>query len=199
MKKGLTRYNFRRFDFPGFTLIEAVLVIFVFSIVFLIISNLFIGQNNLYNFFMTEVRSGQAARLAMDRMVETSRQAEVVLDSHDFSGTVYASGPQVMVARLKSVDAGDEFITNSFDYVAYYLDSGNPRRLLEKLEANASSKRLSATRVLANNVYYLNFSYTPSSFSSAKEILISITAAEKYKNSTSSTILTATAKLRDKN
>lgn len=192
---------YKRFEFcaaEGFTLVEILVVITIFAAVGIVITNLFIGHNNLYYFSSAEVNGDSQARLAMDRMVGMTREAESIVASRLFSGTVFSSGASTLVERLKTVNSSNDFVTGSYDYVVYYLDSLDPSKLMETVEAGPQSRRVSSTRLLANNVQNLNFVYTPSDLSSAKTITIGLLIRSQLRNSTSTVDLSSSVKIRGK-
>ena len=179
----------------GFTLVELVVVVALFSITAFLVANLFLGQNSLYQYYTAEIGTGRSERLALDRIVSITRQAESILSSRTFSGTTYTTDSQTLILRLKTVNPSNDFVPATFDYIVWYRDAGNPRKLVETIEADSQSRLLSTARVLADNITGLSFTYDNASVSLAREVTVSLAANESFKNSSSTIESVASAKL----
>lgn len=185
--------------FSGFTLVEVVVVLAISSIVGLVLVNIFLGHADLFRFFNAEVNSGSAARLVADRMVSLIREAESVQASHDFSGQLRQSTPDELVLRLKTVNASDAFVIGAYDYVAFYRDGDDPRRLMETIQADAASRRASGTRVLAENLEILNLAYDNPTIQDAREVTLELRMAEDFRQTSATSTVKTVVKLRNRN
>lgn len=182
----------------GFTLVEVIVVIFIFVLMSIAITSLFIGQNSLYQFYTAEVASEGSARRIVNRVTELVRTSESVLSSYDFGGTVHSSGSDTLVLRLPTVDSSDQILTNTFDYVVYYLDPSDNTKLFEKMEADGQSQRGSVTRLLSESIDNVLFTYDNVDFDKVSEVGLAIETLETFKNTVATTTLDILVKLRNR-
>ena len=182
----------------GFTLVEAIIIIFIFVLASIAITNLFIGQNSLYQFYTAEVASEGSARRIINRVTELVRASESVLTSHDFGGTVYSSDVDTLVLRLQAVDSSDQILANTFDYAVYYLDPSDDTKFFEKIEADSLSQRKSATRLLSESSDNVLFTYDDVDFDRVTEVGFTIDTLETFKNRVATTTLDTLIKLRNR-
>lgn len=179
-------------------MVETVIVISIFAIASLALIEIFLGHNDLFRLSRASVNTNAASRMIADRIVSSVREADQVLAAHDFSGVTYSSGPDTLVLRIKSVDASNDFISGAFDYIAYYLDPTDSRKLNEIIEASASSRRLSATRLLSEAVEGLNFVYDNPDYSLVTKVDLAIILAEDFRQTSATSTVKVRAKLRNR-
>lgn len=185
--------------FLGFTLVEVVVVLGIFSIAGAVLVNIFLGHFSLFRFFTAEVNSGSSARLAADRMIALIREADSVLASYDFSGQLHESDSSELVLRLKTVNNSEDFITDAFDYATFYRDSVDPRRLMETIQADTESRRPSATRVLAENLEVFDLVYDNVDPLQVQEITLELRMVEAFRQTSSTSTVKTIVKLRNRN
>lgn len=183
----------------GFTLVETLVVIAIFSIVSVAITGIFRGHSDLYRLFDAEARAGTASRMIADRMLYSIREADMVLASHDFAGIIHASGADELVLRIKTVDAAGNFIPGSFDYLAYYRDSAAPEKLFEIIDASSGSRRNSGTRQLADVTREVSLTYNTSDFAAVKTVDVKVVAAANFRQTAATSTVRIIGKLRNKN
>jgi prepilin-type N-terminal cleavage/methylation domain-containing protein len=164
----------------GFTLVEMVIVIALLSLLLLAFLNLFDNHGKLFNFESGRIRTTSGTRFAMSELQKYTLQAESVLVSATVNGTSYSSSSSVMVLRLPSVDASNNAIDSTWDYVAFYLTGTN---LYRTVEANGSSVRASGTKLLSDTVSSLSFTYNSADFTQVNQIDVDLTSQLQIKNS----------------
>ena len=183
----------------GFTLIEITILLSLFTVVVFALVVILLGNNNLFGFLRTAVLSGQGGRLAADRVLMQTREADAVVANRVFSGQSYNSGENTLILEMKTVDSANEFISGSFDYAVYHLNPTKPNQLIEEVEAAPGSRRASQTRILTDQVLSLSFAYDQPNPQNAHEVTLRLVTSAQYKSSSSTIPLMVSAKLRDKN
>lgn len=143
----------------GFTLLEVVITISIFLIMFLALVSFFVSSNSTFNYDKGFVDTASGAEQVMTAVSQNVIQADQVVASHAFSSGTYATGTTTLVLELPSVDASGSTISGSSDYVAVY-QSGTSA--YERIEANASSARKTATKLLTDKLSSLSFTYDAS-------------------------------------
>jgi|GEM_PF-512346 len=140
----------------GFTLVETLIIVVIASLLMMALFSLFEWHSSMYKYQQALVRVTGSARASLQAMDLYVRQAGAVLSSHDFNGTVYNSGPSVLVLQLPSVDDNGDVLAGKSDYIVFYAD-GN--RLMQRVQADASSARVSITKQLSDTLDSLTLTY----------------------------------------
>jgi prepilin-type N-terminal cleavage/methylation domain-containing protein len=179
----------------GFTIIEVIIVLGVSTILMLGLFTLFDWHQKVYVQEEATVRTVGDARSTLNSMGRYIAQGSSILVSHDFNGTVYTTGGNVLVLEVPSVNSSDEIIPATYDYVAYYLDSGNIHQVID---AGSGSTRLSGTKKLASNVLSFSLTYNNGTPSQASNVTIDLQTQITTRNGNVTTHVTDTIFLRNK-
>ncbi|MBX4204984.1 MAG: prepilin-type N-terminal cleavage/methylation domain-containing protein [Candidatus Doudnabacteria bacterium] len=163
----MTPKNYSR----GFTLVETLVVLFIFSLGIVIIFDMFLAQNRLYRTQTAQLNITSSVRFALDDIDNYGRQAHRTLASY----STYTAGPQTLILEIGSVNSSGRLISGTYDHVVYYLTSGSLTRVVIP---DASSTRPSSTRVVAVNVTALTFTYNNADYTSVTQVDTSLTCAE---------------------
>ncbi len=180
----------------GFTLIEVVIVIGIFSLLMIALLDLFDWHNKIFLLERADTEATGSARTAMNNMTENISQASSVVTSHTFGSTTYTTGTNTLVLQIPSYNSSGNIITGTYDYVAYYK-SGNA--LYQILEAGSGSARKANTKQLATNAATLTFTTDyPLDVAQATNVIIDLqTQATIRGNNTSTAHVTNTIFLRN--
>lgn len=161
----------------AFTLLEVVIVLALFSVMFLAVIRFFVNYNTSYIFERAVTNSSSSAGTLMSEIQNAALPADQVLTSHSFGGTTYSSATSTLVLELPSIDSAGVIIAGDYDYIAFYTDG---TRAYEIVEANASSGRASRTRLLSDSLNALTFSYDNASFPSVTNVTVDVTTQAAY-------------------
>lgn len=165
----------------AFTLVETVIVIALFVIVML-------GVTQLYTIF-GQVIVGQSSIISItldgSAIVDTVRvaslQANQVVQSHTFSGISYNSGTTTAIFELPAIDVSGAIIPNTFDYIGIYASSTTVYRAVD---AAVGSSRTSGTKTLTDSLSALTFTYDNPSFPSVTSVIVNATTSAVVKGQT---------------
>jgi prepilin-type N-terminal cleavage/methylation domain-containing protein len=148
----------------GFTLIEAVIVVALLGVMMVVITQFFLGSNELYNSQNAELDVNFASRNGLDDIDASVRQATQVMEFYD----THASGPTVLILEVPAINVSNQIIPAVFDYIVYFLD-GNVLNKQIYVDP-ASSRRAEATRGVAHNITTLTFTYNDPNFVQVTEV-----------------------------
>lgn len=179
----------------GFTIIEVIIVLAVSSILMLGLFTLFDWHQKVYVLEEATVRTVTDARSTLNNMGRYIAQSSNILPSHDFNGTVFTTGGNVLVLEIPSVNSSDEIIPATYDYIAYYLDSG---LIHQVIDAGSGSTRLDGTKKLAENVLSFSLSYNNGTPSQASIVTIDLQTSIATRNGDVATSVSDTIFLRNK-
>ena len=178
----------------GFTLVEVVIVIFLFTLVMLAVVDLFISFNTSYSKQVANIGTAQSAAAFMNEVQRDVLQANSVAASHLYSGTTYTSDASTLVLTLPSVDASGNVVATMYDYAIFYLTGSTTYRIMD---VDASSARAPGSKKLSDVMSYLTFTYNNVTPSSATNVTVDATTSATVKTQTFQTHLTQQIYLRN--
>lgn len=168
----------------GFTLIDVMIGISIFSLIAITMSLLLRKTYQTYaleTFTAGNILEGQSALLRISRL---TRQALEISDSYE----LYATGPQVLILKMAGIDNQQLIVPLTYDYVIYRQNPDNPQKLQEIVIAATQSSRKSATRNIGGNLSSWSLEFRDPSgqllqnnYSTAKEVTIKITQEKTTK------------------
>ena len=139
----------------GFTLVDLQFAVVIGALTL-------VAALSLYTFYWRTFVIGNTvldvysnSRIALEMISRDIRWATQVEESYTSGGTTYTTGDNVLVLMVPSIDASDNCIPSTYDYIIYQLQSGNLYRIVCKA---ASSARLSENRIVARYCTSLTFS-----------------------------------------
>jgi prepilin-type N-terminal cleavage/methylation domain-containing protein len=174
----------------GFTLIEVVLVIVLFTMLSLAVMDMYSGQNKIFNFQSSELIITNDARMALDEIDNYVRGSNRVLAAYD----TYTTGASTLILQMHSLDATGIMIPGTFDTVLFYMDGS---KLMRKLIPDASSSRQASEKMLADNVTSLTFTYNNADISLVTEVSEEIALSHSSATATRSITVSSKAILRN--
>ncbi len=173
----------------GFTLIEVIIVIGIFSFLMVALLNLFEWHNKVYFQERAEVQTTDGTRQAFNSMTKYIAQASHILSSITFGSTNYTTDNHTLVLQLPAFDSNGNIISNGSDYVIYYLANNS---LYQLIQTNGSSARHAGTKLLSENVSSLSFTYNNASPAAADTVTVDLQTQASVRN-----VSTVTSHLND--
>jgi len=86
--------------------------------------------------------------------------------------------------QIPAVDSSGNVIINTWDYAAFYVDNG---KLFRVVEANAASSRQSGSRLLAESLLSISFTYDNANMSLVRRVDADIQTRQIGRSFTAST------------
>ena len=173
----------------GFSLMELVVVIGIFAVCSVILTALFIGQNRMYETETAELNITSDARTVFDDVDNYVRQSIRVISSY----SSYTTGPQVLILQVQSVNASNQLVAGTYDYIVYYLTGTNFNRTIFP---DPASSRPAVTKQLASRINSLAFTYNNADYSLVTAVTTDLTAQQDVGFQTRSITLSSKSKIR---
>ncbi len=151
----------------GLTLIEAIVTIAIFIVISAALWSFYV---NYYQVFHTQqglVSVAGSASAAANELQNAIWQADQILVSHTFSGTVYNTGQNTLVLELPSIDSSGNIVSAKYDYMVFYATSTH---LYKLVQADGQSSRPSGFRQLSDTVSTFTFTYNNADLTQANKI-----------------------------
>lgn len=182
----------------GLSLLEAIIYIFIATLIIAVISEIFINQSSLgqKRTYQSDVELNASAGI---EVIKTAIQgAGTVVASRTFGGTAYTSDANTLILELPSIDASDDIVVGSYDYVVFFLDPSDPTLLKATTEAAAGSARQSSTRIISSFVSSAEFRYNKVNTADSTSIDATIATEKTLGTQIFSAKATAKVNLRNK-
>lgn len=138
----------------GFSFIEAIFASAILAFVLVAFVVLYINFFKFYNRQQAEMKLGDSARNAVKELQNAALQADKIVASHSFSGTVYVTDQDTLVLEIPSIDGSGNVISGKHDYAVFYKTVEN---LYKLTEADAASSRPDSLKQLSESVVTLTF------------------------------------------
>ncbi len=151
----------------GFTLIETMVTIAIFILVSLALGYFYVYYYKIFHTQQALISVAGSASLAANELQNAVLQADQILVSHNFSGTVYNTGQNILVLELPSIDGSGNIVSGKYDYLVFYATSTH---LYKLVQANAQSSRPSGSRQLSDTVSTFTFTYNNGDLTQADKI-----------------------------
>lgn len=165
----------------GFTLFETMIAVFIFIIVSAFLSSLYVNYYRVYYFQQGIVSVAGSASATANELQSAILQADKIVASYDFSGTVYSSGQNILVLEIPSIDSSGNIVSGKYDYAVFYA-TGN--FLYKLVQADVSSSRISGQKQLSNTLSAITFTYNNGDLTQANKIDVDIQTQTVVSNQT---------------
>ncbi len=184
-----------RMHLRGFTLLETLLVISLLIVMMLALTFLYSKFTRFYVFQNASALNASTTGKAISDIDSVVISAIQVLSSHTFSTGSYSSNATTLVTQLPSIDSSGGVISGTFDYAVVYVSGGKAYR---RIEAAGASDRRTETKLLAEGVQSLTFTYNSGDFTAVTRVETNLSTQVVLQTGPVSTTLRSEAYLRNK-
>lgn len=145
----------RRGSGAGFTILEMMVVVLIWSFAVALTTTMYIGQQRNMAIGNSYAHINNEARTAMDWLAKDLRNAVNLVSA--WGG--YTKSNNCVVFKIPSIDANHDVIDveSKHDYVIYRLNPADNTKLERILDADQDGARTDETRTIASNVGRLYF------------------------------------------
>lgn len=143
----------------GFTLMEGLTVIGVMTIILIMVSEIFSVSYDIYIKQSARTDNETGAVLAVRAISEAARGADSIESSYVINGTTYTTSADVLVLKLPTIDASNNVVPASYDYMAIYRHSAQTTKIFSDIDAAAGSKRVDGQKLITANNVIMQFRY----------------------------------------
>ncbi len=178
----------------GFTLIEAIVVIGLFTAGMLVLASLYGDFNALYKLQNALAGTAGSAAAVVNETAAVTLPAGRVLASHAFLSGTYDSGSTVLVVEIPAIDSNGNVIVGKYDYAALYASAASAYRVLE---TDAASSRTPGIEKLGGPIVSLSFTYDNADVAQAKNVAVQVTTQTFVKGSPVTSVLSGSFRLRN--
>jgi len=164
----------------GFTLIEIVIVTFLFSLLLLGLFSVFDWHQKVFLLEQAEVRATGSVRSAMNEMSRYIAQGNRIESSRTIGGQTYNTSASGVVLQIPAINSSGDVITTAYDYVVYYTSGTD---LYQIIEPGSGSSRKASNRQLSSVLQSLSLTYNNADPTLASSITVDITAQAQSRGS----------------
>lgn len=170
----------------GFTLVEVLITIALFVVLMFGISQLYIVYGRVIALQKSSIGVALGGSSIMDAVNTAASQADHVVATHTFSGTVYNSATTTAIFELPSVDSSGSIVANTYDYTVVYSSGTSAYRMTD---AALGSSRISGKKQLTDALGGLSFTYDNAAFPSVGSVIVDATTTAVVRGQTTQTHL----------
>jgi len=136
----------------GFTLIEVMFAGIIGLVIMGMIAVLYVKVNHSMLMGVTLAEINSSARLTMDRIVRDVRWGTQLVANRPIDGINYTTGDDELIIEIPSIDVNGKFISNTYDYVVYALDTSDSTQLRKIVDPHTDSSRKILNQIIASNL-----------------------------------------------
>lgn len=156
----------------GVTLMEGLTVIGVMAVILVMVSEIFTVSYDVFIKQSARAENETGAVLAARAIAEAARGADAIEPSYVINGTTYTTSANVLVLKLPTLDASNNLVPASHDYMAIYRHSAQTTKIFMDIDAAAGSKRIDGEKLLTANNTIMQFRYNDPDVASANRVQV---------------------------
>lgn len=176
------------------SLTDSLIAIFIFVLIMGILIGVYLTYNNVFKIQVAYNELNSTSTIAFDRISKNIRAAATLVESHTINSTEYTTDSDTLILQIPSIDADQDIIFDTYDYLAYYKDGS---LLKIDLEANPSSSRNSGIQTTASFVDSIIFNYNKTDYSQVSKVEIILVNTKTVSNQQPRIIMQSTVQLRN--
>ncbi|HTK04362.1 MAG TPA: hypothetical protein VL500_02165 [Candidatus Eisenbacteria bacterium] len=176
-----------RNDERGFSLMEALTVIGVMTIVLLMVDQIFAVSYDVYVKQSARTENENGATFAARNISELARGAEEVETSHVINSTTYTTSSDLLVLKVPTLDASNNVVANSYDYIAIYRDGTVTTEIWSDTAPAAGSKRASGKKLVTAYNTILKFRFNDPDVTNATRVQMYVVNTQTKRSMTLTT------------
>lgn len=162
----------------GVTSIEVLVATAIAVVALLVTAEVTIVHSTLYRSFGSATEINRAAVLPLERIRAAVMSAKRVVDNRTIGGAIFQSGKETIVLELPSVDASQNIIVGSSDFLAIARDQLNPTKIFTVGEIATSSARNGVKTQIASLVENFRFRYNDVMPALATKVDVTLTVSQ---------------------
>lgn len=187
--------HIRIFRIAGFTLIETVITLGIFTIMMLALYSFFISSNSTFTFQNAYIQTHASAGEVTTAITTAALPGSNVLASHVFGTMTLFSGSGTLVLEVPSIDSSGNIVTGKFDYYGFYTTGSSVYQILEP---DVNSARPAGTKLLTTDLNALIFTYDNTDFTLVRYVNADVKTQSTIKGQQITSHLQQTIYLRNK-
>lgn len=174
-------------DARGFSLMEAITVIGIMTIVLVMVDQIFAVSYDVYVKQAARSENENGAVLAARTISELARGADQVLASKTVNGTAYTTSSDALVIETPTLDSSNNLVAGSHDYIAIYRDGTVTTEIWSDTEPAAGSKRVSGKKRITANNTLLKFRFNDPDVTNASRVSMYVVNTQTKRSTTLTT------------
>jgi len=182
----------------GFTLANMLITLSILVILSALVLSIYFSYNNVLKIYLAKTDLQTYNIIALNRIASMIKSANNIPETKTINSNSYTTSTDTLILELPSVDSNQDIITNTYDYIVYYLDLADTTKLKSSTEAAAGSVRITGDNLVANNVKNLIFNYNNDQISSTNRVNITLTLEKVVNNKVLKLVSQTSAGLRNK-
>jgi hypothetical protein len=182
----MNKFSVRRFrkaslKNKGVSIVEAIVVITLVSVVSVVIMDLFITHGRIFNLNSAGSDFQLQGAEVVEAVGRVVRVADKTVSSRTINSVNYTASAGTLVLEIPSIDSAGQVIAGKYDYAAVYLSNN---KIFVSQQADPASSRVSLARALSDSVSRLQFIYDNGSYDSVSSVLVQLAMSKNISGKT---------------
>ncbi len=161
----MKKYNLKKGN-SGFTLIETILTLSLFTILSIGIITIFNIYKEYGTIFPKSLYSSIIKRNhseIIEQLKNNIKQTQLIVATTSIDSTIFTTNTTTLILQLRSIDDSKNILPGSYDTIVFYTNTSTPPiSLYKKISASLYSSRKSGTFLVSNKIKNLSFIYNTS-------------------------------------
>lgn len=179
----------------GISIVEAIVVITLVSLISIVIMDLFITHGRIFNLNSAGSDFQLQGAEAVEAVGRVVRVADKALSSRTINSINYTASAGTLVLEIPSIDSTGKVISGKYDYAAVYLLNN---KIFVSQQADPASSRATLARALSDSVSRLQFIYDNSSYDSVSSVLVQLSMSKNISGKTKTLAIDKKFNLKNK-
>ena len=169
----------------GFTLMEMIILVFLFAILMLGMMNIFDWQTKVYNLEQAEMLATGSARVAMNNITVMLVQGSSIVATRTMNGTDYTTSGDTVIIQMPSYHSSGNLIAATYDYVVF---NASGTSLSQVMDLAPNSGRSNTNKTLSDKISTFALTYNNADPTLANKVTIDLTTRAYYRGDKFTTV-----------
>jgi len=179
------------------TLADSLITIFILTLVIGTLMGVYFTYNNVIKVQIAYNELNANSTIALNKISKNVRQASSVVDATTINSTNYSTDHDTLILELPSIDSDQKIISNSYDYLVYFIDPADSTKLKSDIEPSVGSSRSSGEGLISEFVESITFNYNETDYLSINEVETVLVTTQSAGHTEQKMIIQSSVKLRN--
>lgn len=180
------------------SLADSLIAIFILTLIIGVLIGVYLTYNNVIKIQIAYNELNANSTIAISKISKNVRQASRVVDATTINFTNYSTDHDTLILELPSIDSDQEIISDSYDYLVYFIDPADSTKLKSDIEPSGGSSRSSGEGLISEFVESITFNYNETDYLSINEVEIVMVTAQSAGHTEQRMTIQSSVKLRNK-
>jgi hypothetical protein len=180
------------------SLADMLITIFILVTIVTLMTGMYLAYIYVYKIQVAYNELITSNNIALDKISNIIKGADKVVDAKNINSVDYTTDYDTLILELPSVDASQNIITGSYDYIVYFRDVADQAKLKYDVAPAGGSSRKAGFQMVGDFVNTLVFNYNNIDYSKVNKVEIILENTQAVRNQVRKVVGQTTTELRNK-